>query len=824
MPHDFMPHGYCFFWNPLVLWLGVTSDGLIALSYYCIPLGLVYLVRKRRDLPFNWIFWMFGLFIVSCGTTHLMEIWNIWHASYLLAGVIKAITATTSLATALMLIPLIPKAIELPTDEQLRTLNYELRVQCVEREQVEAKLRATLAAREQTLASLAKHQSAVEKLELAQEALRESRQRMDAIIQSAMDAIITVDEQQAVVIFNAAAERMFGCTGEEALGAAITRFIPQRFHAAHAGHMKRFGETGVSSRSMGTLGAIWGVRANGEEFPVEASISHAESEGKKLFTVILRDVTERRQAEAAREWLAAVVDSSDDAIISKDLQGIIHAWNRGAEKIFGYTAAEMVGKPMATLFPADRMQEEKDILIRVGQGKSVEHFETVRLRKDGTQIDVSVTISPIRNSDGEVVGASKIARNITERKRADERLAAQAEELSRQTEELARSQHALEAKTRMLQLVLDSMGEGLVAADNEGHFLLWNDAANKLVGRPVAELPTAAWSLHYEIYLPDGVTPFPPDQHPLARALIGEEKFAEMVVRPPGEKYGKCLEVTARPMHDAQGGICGGVAAFRDVTERRAAEGQVKQLNQELEGRVLERTAELEAFTYSVSHDLRAPLRHMSGFTRILVEDFGPSMPAEAQRYLQRIEQGAQRMGVLVDELLNLTRIGRQPLKVQVTGLDSIVREVIALLEPESEGRQIEWKIGNLSFVECDPVLIRQVFQNLIGNALKYSRPRTCAVIEIGQETKDGASVILVKDNGVGFSMKYADKLFGVFQRLHRAEDFEGTGVGLATVARIIQKHGGRVWAEAELDRGATFYFTLGGSAAKAVSVAGGQS
>lgn len=168
-------------------------------------------------------------------------------------------------------------------------------------------------------------------------------------------------------------------------------------------------------------------------------------------------------------------------------------------------------------------------------------------------------------------------------------------------------------------------------------------------------------------------------------------------------------------------------------------------------------------------------------------------------------------MGQLVDELLNLARVGRQPLTIQVTGLNAVVKDVVSLLTPEMEGRQVEWRIAELPFVECDPVLIQQVFQNLIGNALKYSRPRPLAVIEIGQTTADGIPAIFIRDNGVGFSMKYADKLFGVFQRLHRAEDFEGTGVGLATVDRIIQKHGGRVWADAELGRGATFYFTLGG-------------
>jgi len=233
---------------------------------------------------------------------------------------------------------------------------------------------------------------------------------------------------------------------------------------------------------------------------------------------------------------------------------------------------------------------------------------------------------------------------------------------------------------------------------------------------------------------------------------------------------------------------------------------QIGRANAELAASV----KELEAFTYSVSHDLRAPLRHISGFSKILSEEFGPNLPDDAQHHLRRIQDGTRRMGMLVDDLLNLARVGRRDLSLQVSGLKSIIDEVITELASECAGRQIEWKIGDLPFAECDPGLMKQVFQNLLSNAVKFTRPRSQAVIEVGQKQQDGTAMVFVRDNGVGFNMKYSDKLFGVFQRLHRSEDFEGTGVGLATVQRIIQKHGGSIWVEAELDKGATFYFTLG--------------
>jgi light-regulated signal transduction histidine kinase (bacteriophytochrome) len=255
----------------------------------------------------------------------------------------------------------------------------------------------------------------------------------------------------------------------------------------------------------------------------------------------------------------------------------------------------------------------------------------------------------------------------------------------------------------------------------------------------------------------------------------------------------------------------------REVRERRLAEKHVLASNAELETRVVERTSKLEAinqeletFTYSVSHDLRAPLRHIHGFSKILLEDFGPKMEADAQKFLRHIQAATEQMGHLVDDLLNLAQLGRQDINVQITGMDLLVKEAIEDLKPEIGDRQIEWKIGKLPFVECDAGLMKQVFANLLSNALKYTRPREHTIIEVGQTTMGGRAEIFVRDNGVGFNMKYADKLFGVFQRLHRQEDFEGTGVGLATVLRIINKHGGQIRADAELDKGAAFYFTLG--------------
>ncbi len=218
---------------------------------------------------------------------------------------------------------------------------------------------------------------------------------------------------------------------------------------------------------------------------------------------------------------------------------------------------------------------------------------------------------------------------------------------------------------------------------------------------------------------------------------------------------------------------------------------------------------ELETFTYSVAHDLRAPLRHIDGFARLLVEAQPEGLSDDGRHYLAQIRDSATQMGQLIEDLLNLARVGRRELTWQVTGLGAVVDTVVAELTRTNPERAIDWRIHALPFVECDPGLMKQVFANLLANAVKFTRPRHPAIIEIGTDTHEGRPVIFVRDNGVGFSMRYANKLFGVFQRLHRAEDFEGTGVGLATVQRIVHKHGGRIWADAEIEKGATFFLTL---------------
>jgi len=381
--------------------------------------------------------------------------------------------------------------------------------------------------------------------------------------------------------------------------------------------------------------------------------------------------------------------------------------------------------------------------------------------------------------------------------------------LNSETSERSRAENALRKSQTRTKMLADSIPDyAILMLDIEGRVLSWSPGARKILGYKQEEVLGQSYS---RFFPPGDASAGVPNQELEKVTVNGRVETEGWRVRKDGSRFWSNSVMVA--IRDDEGQLQGFSKVMRDVTEQKAAQEKIEKLNQDLEQRASDLEAankELEAFTYSVSHDLRAPLRHIDGFSQLLVDEHGPQLPAEVRRYLDRIQNGARQMGQLVDELLNLSRIGRREIGLQVTGLDSVVGQVVSELKMEIDGRKVDWKIASLPYVECDPTLMRQVFANLLSNAVKYTRPRDPAIIEVGTVQENGAPAIFVRDNGVGFSMKYADKLFGVFQRLHRAEDFEGTGIGLATVQRIIHKHGGRIWAEAELDKGATFYFTLG--------------
>lgn len=409
-------------------------------------------------------------------------------------------------------------------------------------------------------------------------------------------------------------------------------------------------------------------------------------------------------------------------------------------------------------------------------------------------------------------------------KQSEEALQEAREELEirvqERTAELAAANKELENRIALhkraelrFQELFESVADAVLVTDRKGSLIMANAQAEKMFGYPREEL------------LGKSVTVLVPERYRAIHETHCSTYSAEPRVRPMGYGLG-CIgrrkngsefaaEISLSPLETDGTPMI--VSSVRDITNRKQMEADLLRLNEELERRVIERTAQLkaanedlEAFSYSVSHDLRAPLRSLNGFSRIIADEYGSQLPPKGRRYLDLMLGSAELMLRLIDGLLSFSRLGRQALKKQQLFPAELARQALAELEDGRQTRQTRIVIGELQACNADPLLLKQVFVNLLSNALKFTRNQDRARIEVGSRREKNEIVYYVRDNGVGFDMQYADKLFAVFQRLHSESEYEGTGVGLATVQRIIHRHSGRVWADAEVDKGATFYFTLG--------------
>jgi PAS domain S-box-containing protein len=421
--------------------------------------------------------------------------------------------------------------------------------------------------------------------------------------------------------------------------------------------------------------------------------------------------------------------------------------------------------------------------------------ELMHRRRDGSVVTVSSRWVLRRDAEGNPNGILESNRDISAKR--------EAEESRRQSEE---RNHLNEIRFRLL---IDAVKDyAIISLDANGLVTSWNSGAERMKGYAAEEMMGQHVS---RLYRKEDIEHGQLDNELREAAAAGQVEREDWRVRKDGSQF--WAEVATSALRASGGELIGFVKIDRDITTRTAATKQIEALNLELTQRVDELRSvnrELESFSSSVSHDLRAPLRHVDGFARILKEEHSAKMTPEAIRYLDRILTAATHMGQLIDDLLNLAKIGRLELRRERSQIAWLVKQAIAELPAEAKERNIEWWVEPLPELNCDARLLKLIFANLLSNAVKFTRKQENAVIEVGSRVTDGQPTILVRDNGVGFDMQYADKLFGVFQRLHRQEDFEGTGIGLATVQRIVRRHGGEIWAESKVNSGTTFFFTLG--------------
>jgi PAS domain S-box-containing protein len=507
----------------------------------------------------------------------------------------------------------------------------------------------------------------------------------------------------------------------------------------------------------------------------------------------LADEKERASLALQRErnFLRQVIDTFPSSIFVKDEQGTLRLVNRAMADFYGTTVQEMEGKGVAGFgtLPEALMarfaEEDREIFA---SAKAL-HSGAEILDSEGKLHCFEADKTPLFNEDGSCDKLLVVTTDITDRKQAEEDL--------RKNRELLNS-------------IISGTPDAIYVKDTAGKYLLFNRAAEEITGKRSEEVlgrrDSELFPHRDALVMAEG------DQAAAtSRSIVISEDF---ITDAKGRR--RTFLSTKGPLYDEQGTFSGTFGVSRDISEQKQAEKEIHQLNDELDIRVAERTAQLEAanreqeaFSYSVSHDLRSPLRHINSYAAILTEELGSGISATARDNLERICKASSRMGTLIDDLLELARTSRLPLKEEPIDLTRLATISSLLLQQTDKTRRVKFTIADGMQVQGDKTLLRLVLENLLDNAWKYTVGEKTAQIEFGLEVIDGQEVFFISDNGTGFDMEYCDKLFGPFQRLHGAE-YEGNGIGLATVKRAIERHGGSVWAEGEVGSGATFYFTLG--------------
>ncbi|HJW08681.1 MAG TPA: PAS domain S-box protein, partial [Holophagaceae bacterium] len=606
--------------------------------------------------------------------------------------------------------------------------------------------------------------------------------RLRMMIEGAVDyAILMLDLEGRVVSWNRGAERIKGYRAEEILGEPFTRFYPPEDVAA--GRPLALLDTAAREGRVQEEG--WRVRKDGTRFWAEVAIHALRDEQGVLrgFGKMTRDLTERRRAEAELERnerrFHLLADHAPVGIYQLELESGACFLNAELCAQAGLPPGCTREEVRARLHPEDAAGTMERFSKAVA-GDGLFDGEYRYLHPDGRTVWVHGKGMAVRGREGRVASFIIVSEDITRRRAAEEAV--------RQSEERFRA-------------LAESASDAIVSTDDQGLLVYWNGAAEAIFGHQAEE----ALGRPVTLIIPEDFRAA--HEAGMARhRTTGESHVLGSTVELQGlHKDGRAFPVELSLSSWTHASKTYYTALIRDISARKAAEAEVQALNQELRAA----NQELEAFAYSVSHDLRAPLRHIDGFVGLLRSTLGEDADPKSHRYIDIISGSAKQMGALIDDLLSFSRMGRAEVSKVHFNLRTLVEGVVEELAPECAGRAVEWRLGELPVIHGDPALLKLALLNLLGNALKFTRHADPARVEVSAARAGDEVILTVRDNGAGFDMQYASKLFGVFQRLHRQDEFEGTGIGLANVARIAQKHGGRVSAEGAVGQGATFHLAL---------------
>jgi PAS domain S-box-containing protein len=639
----------------------------------------------------------------------------------------------------------------------------------------------------------------------AEAAEREHRQRLQTTLSSIGDAVMATDATGRITFVNGITLGLLRQKEEEILGKGLDdvfRILNEYTRAPVESPVAKVLRDGAI---VGLANHTVLVCPDGREIPIDDSAAPIrDADGTLRGTVLVfRDITVRRRAEETSRLLASIVESSEDAIISKDLQGNVTSWNTGAEQIFGYTANEMIGRPISVIAAPDRPDEMPAILERVKNGERIEHYETVRRSKAGALVNISLTVSPVRDATGRIVGASKVARNITESKQAEERL--------------HRSQEETKVARDWLETTLASIGDAVIATDTEGRVTFLNSVAASLTGW---SQDNAKGKNLGDVFVITNEETGASVESPVTKALregriVGLANHTKLTAK---DGRHTPIDDSAAPIRDRDGRIIGVVLVFRDVAERKKAESALNEAfklaqsaAQEVQGAnraLLRANEDLKQFAFAASHDLQEPLRMITSYSQLLINSYRGQLDGEAGVCVSFISRGTRRMRELLSDLLAYTHLtGEDQVELELVDLNSVFQKALDNLKASIEESNAEIRSAQLPIVYGHGAHFLQLFQNLLGNAIKY-RGDNALEVNVSSAKDGGNWRVSVSDNGIGIAPEYHDRIFGVFKRLH-GKRIPGTGIGLAICQRVVERYGGRIWVESAANEGATFYFTV---------------